>query len=36
VHLVGLSWCPIYMDDIDQPAVAAADCPAFEDDREKS
>jgi len=31
-----LSWCEIYQEDIDMPEAAASDCPAFEDDREKS
>lgn len=35
-NLVGLSWCEIFRENIDRPAEAAADCPVFEDDREKS
>ena len=35
-NLAGLSWCEIFQEHIDSPATAAADCPVFEDDREKS
>lgn len=35
-HLVGLSWCEIFRENIDRPAEAAADCPVFEDEREKT